>query len=128
MFAYESVTGEAFLIDKYNRLKAYHWTDTGIQFVIPDINKEKDFGKYKGDVARGPDDSQNTIEVKEIHGQSFLSLRYLFSYKNVKSLFYKKNGFSLYFETEINMIKSNIQFTILPFVVMPDVIFYSRFL
>ena len=74
MFDYESAAGQAFLKDKENRLKSYEWTKTGIKFVIPGISKEKDLGKYKGDVAKGPDDSQKTIEVQEIYGQSFLCL------------------------------------------------------
>ena len=69
MFDYESVAGKAFIKDKNSRLKSYNWTDTGIKLMIPDIDKKKDLGKYKGDVATKRENSQNIIEIKEIHGE-----------------------------------------------------------
>ena len=69
MFDYESAAGQAFMKDKENRLTSFELTDTGIKLAIPDIDKGKDYGKYKGDVEIGGDYKQIIIEVKEIHGQ-----------------------------------------------------------
>ena len=70
LFDYESDAGQAFMKD--NRLKSYEWTDTGIKLMIPNMDKEKDSGKYEADIATGPEKyNQKSIEVIEICGQSF---------------------------------------------------------
>ena len=68
MFEYEDLTGQAVIIDQKSRLKSFHWTETGINFTIPNINKKMDLGIYEGDVAQGEHTGQNTIEVSEIIG------------------------------------------------------------
>ena len=78
MFDYESDAGEVFLKDEYHRLKSYEWTNTGIQLKIPNINKESDLGEYIGEVAIENYDSQQTIAVKEIFGQSFICVGYFY--------------------------------------------------
>ena len=70
LFDYESVKGQVFIKD--NRLKSYQWTDTGIRFIITDIVKEKDQGKYVCDVVVGAEYKEEAVEVKKICGQSFI--------------------------------------------------------
>ena len=70
LFDYESVTGQAYIKD--NRLKSYEWTDKGIRFIITDIVKEKDQGKYLCDMVVGAEYKEEPVVVKEIFGQSFI--------------------------------------------------------
>ena len=69
MFDYETYTGKAFIKDRGNRLKSYEWTDTGIKFMIPDINKNLDLGKYVAEVETEHNYKRKTIEIKQIFGQ-----------------------------------------------------------
>ena len=69
MFDYERLAGEAYIKDRYNRLKSYQWTDSGVRFTILDINKEMDLGKYEGEVAMGAHYKQYKIEINKIFGQ-----------------------------------------------------------
>ena len=73
MFDFEAVADQAFIKSNEMRLKYYSWTETGIKFTIPDIDKERDLGKYEGEVQTGPHYNKISIEVKQIYGQSFLS-------------------------------------------------------
>ena len=73
MFDFEAVADQAFIKRNEMRLKHYNWTDTGIKFTIPDIDRGKDLGKYEGEVETGPHYNKISIEVKQIFGQSFLS-------------------------------------------------------
>ena len=67
MLDYESLAGQTFMKD--NRLKSYKWTDTGIQLMIANIDKEKDLGKYEADVATGHNKNvQKMMAIKEIWG------------------------------------------------------------
>ena len=84
MFDYESAAGQAFIKDREKRLKSYNWTATGIKLMIPDIDEEKDLGKYQGEVDIGTDNNQETIEVKEFFGESFIPLENIWKRKNVK--------------------------------------------
>ena len=68
MFDYERASGQAFMKDKYNRLKSYEWTDTGIKLMILDINKEMDLGKYEVYVDNDKEYNQTSMEVKCIFG------------------------------------------------------------
>ena len=77
LFDYESQKGQAFLKDNKKRLKAYTWTDTGICFMIPDINKEDDSGEYTAYVEIEGNLLQQTIDITEIVGKSFICLDYL---------------------------------------------------
>ena len=77
MFDYEKLAGKALMKDRDNRLKSYEWTDTGIKFMIPDINKTLDLGKYVGGVETKHNYKKKTIEIKQIFGQSFICLDYL---------------------------------------------------
>ena len=70
LFDYESAAGQAFIKD--NRLKSYEWTDKGIRFIITDIVKEKDQGKYVCDVDVGAEYKEGSVEVKDFFGQSFM--------------------------------------------------------
>ena len=81
MFDFESAAGQAFIKD--NRLKAYNWTNTGIKFNIPSINKEIHLGKYEGEVDIGPDYKANSIHIKQIFGQSVLCFHYNKGCKNI---------------------------------------------
>ena len=80
MFDYERIAGQAFMKDSYNRLTSYEWTDTGIKLMIPDIDKEKDLGKYQGDVETENDHQQRIIEVKKIVGKLFICYVTFFIY------------------------------------------------
>ena len=74
MFDYESAAGQAFIKDRYGRLKSYEWTNTGIKLKIQDIDKEKDLGKYEGEVDTGANYKTKMIEIKEILGWSLFCL------------------------------------------------------
>ena len=73
MFDYESAAGQAFMKDRDHRLKSYNWTDTGITLTIPDIDKERDLGKYQCDVEIGAEYKARSIELTQIFGQSFVT-------------------------------------------------------
>ena len=77
MFDYESLAGEAFIKDRKKRLKSYEWTDTGVKFVISDINKEMDLGKYSGEVSTGTEFNEKKIEINKILGQALICLDFL---------------------------------------------------
>ena len=73
MFDYEKAAGQAYIKDRFRRLQSYDWTNTGIRFTIPDIDRKMDLGIYEGDVQVEQECIQKTIEIKEIFGQSFMS-------------------------------------------------------
>ena len=69
MFDYERSAGHAFMKDSDMRLKSFKWTETGIQLIIPDIDKKKDLGKYECDVKMQGKHHPGIIEIEEIFGQ-----------------------------------------------------------
>ena len=87
MFDYENSAGTAFIKDRDNRLKSYEWTDTGIKFLIPDITRKTDLGKYEGEFETEHDYKQETVEIKEIFGQLFICLHYLLDLQNKMNVF-----------------------------------------
>ena len=89
MFDYEKLAGQAYVKDRFKRLQSYEWMNTGIKFTIPDIDKKIDLGKYQGHVETEQEYSKITIEIKEIFGQSFMSIyKFFLRSKNVTNIYF----------------------------------------
>ena len=74
MFGYEKVAGQAFIKSTKKRWTSYEWTETGIRFSIPDIDKNVDLGVYEGKAATRQTHMKTSIEIKHIFGMLCLIL------------------------------------------------------